>query len=187
MAEQGIEFEATQPPEALTISFHRNYNGFYGNNVSGTEQASTSGLEAHLGYWLRRVSNQVSGAFARSLQQRHVSVAEWVVLSQIGAGPEARPAELADEIGLTRGAVSKVLDKLEGKKWLARRTSPEDNRVQILSLTRQGKRVLPQLAEIADHNDERFFNYLDAKERETLRRLLQKLTEFHQIQEVPTE
>jgi len=62
-------------------------------------------------------------SFARSLQQ-HVSVAEWVVLSHVAARPEVRPGGLADHLGLTRGAVFKVLDKLEGKKWITRRTMP---------------------------------------------------------------
>jgi DNA-binding MarR family transcriptional regulator len=110
--------------------------------MGGTEQPASPGLEAHLGYWLRRVSNHVPGA---------------------------------DELGLTRGAVPKVLDKFEGKQWIARRTLPDDNRVRLLSLTRQGERILPQLADITDRNDEGFFHCLDAKEQETLRRLLQKL------------
>jgi DNA-binding MarR family transcriptional regulator len=155
--------------------------------MSEKKQAASPGLEAHLGYWLRRVSNHVSAAFARSLQQQHVSVAEWVVLSQIAARPQVRPAELADELGLTRGAVSKVLDKLEGKKWITRRTMPDDNRVQLLSLTRQGQRVLPQLSEIADRNDERFFDCLDAKEQDTLRNQLRKLIQFHHIRDVAVE
>jgi DNA-binding MarR family transcriptional regulator len=155
--------------------------------MSEKEQAASPGLEAHLGYWLRRVSNHVSAAFVRSLQQQHVSVAEWVVLSQVAAWPEVRPAELADQLGLTRGAVSKVLDKLEGKKWIRRRTMPDDKRVQLLSLTRQGQRVLPQLAEIADRNDRRFFECLDSKEQDTLRQLLRKLVEFHHIRDVPVE
>jgi DNA-binding MarR family transcriptional regulator len=151
------------------------------------EQSASPGLQAHLGYWLRRVSNHVSAAFARSLQQRHVTVSEWVVLSQIGARPEVRPADLAYQLELTRGAVSKVLDKLEGKKWITRRTMPDDYRVQLLSLTRQGQRALPQLADIADRNDERFFGCLDAHEKDTLRHLLRKLIEFHQIRDVPVE
>jgi DNA-binding MarR family transcriptional regulator len=56
-----------------------------------------------------------------------------------------------------------------------------------LSLTRQGQRVVPQLAEIADRNDERFFDCLDAKKQETLRHLLRKLIEFHHIPEAPVE
>jgi DNA-binding MarR family transcriptional regulator len=95
------------------------------------------------------------------------------------------PGELAEALALTPGAVSKVIHKLEAKNWIARVTKLEDNRVQLLSLTRQGRRILPQLAEIADLNDQRFFDCLDAAERATLRRLLCKLAEFHQIRDVP--
>jgi len=144
-------------------------------------------LEAHLGYWLRRVSNHISGAFARALQEKDVSVAEWVVLSQIDVRPGVRPAELAGTLGLTRGAVSKVLDKLEEKKCITRRTLEADNRGLLLSLTQRGRRVLPELREIADGNDRRFFNDLDAKEKATLGQLLRKLAAIHEIRNVPVE
>ena len=144
-------------------------------------------LESHLGYWLRRVSNQVSGAFVRALQTRHTSVAEWVVMCQLQERPGITPAELAGRLDLTRGAVSKVIDKLEAKRWVAHSTKPEDGRVQLMSLTRQGSRILPELAEIADQNDREFFEGLDANEKAALRRLLGKLVEFHQIRNVPTQ
>jgi DNA-binding MarR family transcriptional regulator len=90
-------------------------------------------------------------------------------------------------LDLTRGAVSKVIDKLEAKRWIARSTKPQDGRVQLLSLTRQGSRILPELAEIADQNDREFFEGLHPEERATLRHLLGKLTELHQIRGVPIE
>ncbi len=37
-------------------------------------------LTSHLGYWLRYVSNHASHAFARKLDGRDVTVAEWVVM-----------------------------------------------------------------------------------------------------------
>ena len=141
----------------------------------------------HLGYWLRRVSNHVSGAFARALQTRHASVAEWVVLCHVQERPGITPGALAEALDLTRGAVSKIIDKLAAKNWIARTAKPGDSRVQLLSLTRPGSRVLPQLAEIADRNDREFFAGLEAGERATLRRLLAKLAEFHQIRNVPIE
>jgi DNA-binding MarR family transcriptional regulator len=147
----------------------------------------SSALEAHLGYWLRRVSNHVSGAFAKALEARHVSVAEWVVLSEIHQRPEIRPAELADKIGLTRGAISKVLDKLEEKKWITRKTVKADSRGQLLVMMQQGRRVLPELRETADRNDQRFFDCLDAKEKATLRQLLRKVTASNEIRDVPVE
>ena len=151
------------------------------------EEQPLPDLELHLGYWLRRVSNHVSGAFARALQTRHTSVAEWVMLCHLQERPGITSGELAEALALTRGAVSKVIDKLEAKNWITRSTKPEDNRVQLLSLTRPGRRILPQLAEIADRNDQQFFDCLDAGERGTLRRLLAKLAEFHQIRSVPIE
>jgi DNA-binding MarR family transcriptional regulator len=157
-----------------------------GRNLPDEKQVGL-GLEIHLGYWLRRVSNRVSGAFARTLHARRVSVAEWVLLRHLQERQSITPGELAEALGLTRGAVSKVLDKLVEKNWIARATKPEDNRVQLISMTRHGRRALPQLAEIADRNDEEFFDCLDAHERATLRRLLRKLADFHRIKDVPIE
>jgi DNA-binding MarR family transcriptional regulator len=144
-------------------------------------------LESHLGYWLRRVSNHVSGAFARALNARQTSVCEWVVLCQIQERPGITPGELAATLDLTRGAVSKIIDKLEARAWVARSPQPRDGRVQLLALTRQGSRVLPELAAIADENDQRFFQVLDTAEQETLRHLLGKLADIHRIGNVPVE
>lgn len=144
-------------------------------------------LEAHLGYWVRLVSNRISGTFSRALQEQGVSVAEWVALNQLGSGAPLSPAGLADAMGMTRGGISKVLDKLQFKGWISRTTSQEDNRVQLLAVTRRGKRVLPELTTIADSNDERFFGALDATERATLRKLLQKLADTHQMHNIPVD
>ena len=144
-------------------------------------------LEIHLGYWLRLVSNEVSGAFARALQERHISVAEWVALSRIAALAELTPARLATAMSMTRGAVTKVLDKLEAKKLVSRTASRLDNRVQLLSLTGLGKRILPGLTAIADGNDRHFFAVLSQDEQAALRNLLRKLAETHRIARIPVE
>jgi len=148
---------------------------------------SAPDLDLHLGYWLRRVSNRVSGEFARTLQTRRASVAEWVVLCRVQERPGITPGELADALALTRGAVSKVIDKLEAKSWITGSTKPRDNRVRLFCLTRRGSRVLPELAKIASRNDRAFFDVLKPGERATLRRLLSKLVDIHRIGAVPIE
>ena len=148
---------------------------------------SVSKLETHLGYLLRRVSNAVSGDVARALHARQTSVAEWVLLRHLYDGEHITPAELAEALTMSRGAISKIVDKLQTKGWIRSRTNPQDSRVQLLSLTGVGQRVLPELAEIADRNDERFFASLDAGEKSALRRLLGKLRDHHQIRDVPVE
>jgi DNA-binding MarR family transcriptional regulator len=144
-------------------------------------------LDAHLGYWLRRVSNEVSGAFARALQTEGVSAAEWVALRLLHGEAKRTPGDLAGLTGMTRGAVTKVLDKLEAKALVTRAVNPEDNRVQWLSLTRSGQRLVPKLAALADRNDAHFFGCLSTAEQRALQKLLEKLTDFHRLREVPVD
>jgi DNA-binding MarR family transcriptional regulator len=153
---------------------------------------SLPALEDHLGYWLRRVSNPVSESFAkRLLQARQVTVAEWVAIRLIFAAQESgtsvTSSELVKQIGMTRGAISKVLDKLETKGWIARTTNPADSRVQWLSRTSEGSLVLPELAQLAEANEEAYFQCLTSQERDTLRALLEKLAQQHHLSTVPTE
>jgi DNA-binding MarR family transcriptional regulator len=146
-----------------------------------------SGLEAHLGYWLRRVSNSVSSGFAQSLQAKQTSVAEWVLLRHLWDWTQATPGEMADALAMTRGAISKIIDKLESKGWIRSKINPEDNRGQLLSLSGAGRRVVPELAKIADRNDQKFFSCLDSEEWTALRHLLGKLATHHQMHDVPLE
>ena len=126
-----------------------------------------SSLESHLGYWLRYVSNHVSHAFSLKLAARGVTVAEWVVLRELYEG-ETAPSALADRLGMTRGAISKLADRLIAKALIVRRAIAGDRRFQSLALTRQGRAVIPKLAALADENDQEFFAALDRETRETI-------------------
>ncbi|MFD4836495.1 MarR family winged helix-turn-helix transcriptional regulator [Achromobacter sp. NPDC058515] len=116
-----------------------------------------------------------------------MSVAEWVALNQIRSGAALTPAGIAGATGMTRGGISKVLEKLQSKGWISRETSPEDNRVQLLALTRQGEHVLPELTVISDDNDEHFFGALSTAEQDMLRQLLKKLADIHQLSNIPVD
>lgn len=153
----------------------------------GTSRSSPSTLDTHLGYWMRRVSNAVSGAFVRALQTEDVSAAEWVAARLLLGETRRSPGDLAALTGMTRGAVSKVLDKLEAKGLVTRTDNPEDSRAQWLSLTRRGERLVPKLAALADRNDGDFFGCLTARERVELRRLLEKLANAHGLHGVPVD
>lgn len=144
-------------------------------------------LEAHLGYLLRRVSNEVSSTFSRSLQEHNVSVGEWVILCHIQNHPQISSSTFADTLLFTRGAVSKITKKLETKHWVKRTISPEDCRVHQLVLTPRCQKLLPKLAKIADQNDEQFFSCLEDGEQNTLRRIFGKLIRHHQIKTIPIE
>ena len=89
---------------------------------------TTPELSSHLGYWLRFVSNHVSHAFALKVENLGVTVAEWVVLRQLLAAEPAAPSRLADLMGVTRGTVSKLVDRLIAKELVARENNASDRR-----------------------------------------------------------
>lgn len=145
-----------------------------------------SGLEAHLGYWLRYVSNQASHAFARKVQALGVTVAEWVVMREL-YDAEHMPSALADRLGMTRGAISKLAGRLETKGLIARKGAKSDGRVQILALTGDGRALVPKLAALADKNDEEFFGVLDAELRKAIQAAIKKIVRRPGLKSVPTD
>src|SRR5271154_7140894 len=136
-----------------------------------------SDLTAHLGYWLRYVSNHVSQAFARKVEAHGVTVAEWVLMRQLLEAKALAPSRLADRMGMTRGAISKLADRLIAKSMLVRAADPEDARSQTLSLTAGGRALVPKLAALADANDAEFFDHLAPKNRAALLRILREIVE----------
>jgi DNA-binding MarR family transcriptional regulator len=146
-----------------------------------------SDLRKHAGFWLRFVSNHVSQAFARKLLDSGVTVAAWVVLREMYGQQEMSSSALADRIGMTRGATSKLVDRLVGKALVTRQDRSDDRRFQDIALTPAGQRLVPSLAALADQNDEEFFQPLSAKERENLIAILKKLVQAHGLYKLPTE
>lgn len=133
---------------------------------------TVSALEEHLGYWLRAVSNHVSHAFSRKVEAHGVTVAEWVVLRVLFERDAQPPSQVAEALGMTRGAISKLADRLEAKSLLLRTTDGADRRYQSLVLTEAGRALVPVLAALADRNDAEFFGQLTAEERQVMERCL---------------
>ena len=128
------------------------------------------------------VSNAVSHTFARKLLASDVTVAEWVILREMYAGDEnTSPSVVAELTGLTRGAVSKLIDRLLFKGFVTRTVSSSDRRYQEIMLTAGAIKLVPKLASIADENDEHFFSILSSSERNTLIKTLIKLAELHRL------
>lgn len=148
---------------------------------------AVASLESHLGYWLRAVSNQVSAAFARKVEGFGVSVAEWVILRLLFDKAGAAPSELANLTGMTRGAISKLADRMMAKKLIAQSFDSEDRRYQALSLTASGRALVPKLAALADRNEQEFFGHLKASERKTIETLMRGIIARRDIRKVPVD
>jgi DNA-binding MarR family transcriptional regulator len=151
-----------------------------------------SGLEVHAGFWLRFVSNHVSGRFRKLVEENGVTVSEWVALRALYddsavAVTRITTSTLVDSLGMTKGAVSKILARLEEKELVRREADQVDARVQRLALTEAGRALVPRLAALADQNDEHFFGFLEPAQRAALVKTLQNIVRAHGLTQLPTE
>lgn len=70
--------------------------------------------------------------FARKVEDEGVTVAEWVFMRSLYDDEGIAPSALAARMGMTRGAISKLADRLVEKDLVAREAG--DGRGQILTL-----------------------------------------------------
>ena len=149
------------------------------------QNKSASKLDDHVGYWLRFVSNHVSQAFTRKVEARGVTVAEWVLLRAMLEAGAVNPSQLAERLGMTRGAISKLIERVSQKGLVTRSAAGSDRRFQTVQLTAAGKKLVPVLARLADENDQEFFGHLTSAQKSQLQTLLQDLVRRHGWKDLP--
>jgi DNA-binding MarR family transcriptional regulator len=148
---------------------------------------SVSALEDHLGYWLRILSNHVSHSFRRRVEAQGVTVAEWVVLRTLLSSAPINPSQLAEIVGLTRGSVSKLIDRLVDKNLVRCRSEKKDRRYQTLTLTPMGRKLVPLLAQLADDNDAEVFGHLRSEKHKSLFGALKNIVRHHGLKDIPVD
>ncbi len=80
-----------------------------------------------------------------------------------------------------------MVSRLE-EKGLARRAPVDGSaRAQALTLTDQGRALVPQLAALADQNEEHFFGHLAAPQRQTMVQVFRELVAHHQLKDLPLD
>lgn len=144
-------------------------------------------LSAHLGYLLRSLSNHVSQRFAAKLAQDGTSVAEWVLLRELFDGAGLPPSQIAGRMGLTRGAITKLADRLIARGLVLRVADDADGRAQRLTLTLTGRALVPRLAALADRNEADAFGHLSPAQRTTLEETLRALIRHHGLITAPID
>ncbi|MBU1619863.1 MAG: MarR family winged helix-turn-helix transcriptional regulator [Gammaproteobacteria bacterium] len=144
-------------------------------------------LEDHLGFWLRFVSNHVSGRFEKLIAAHGLTVSEWVALRTLYNKAESTHAELIEALGMTKSAASKVVTRLETKGLACRISTAHSAREQRIGLTAQGRSLVPVLASCADENEQFFFGHLDLTTKQALQQVMIDLTKQHQLTQVPVE
>jgi len=131
------------------------------------------------GHLVRRL-NQISVAvFADRMALLGVELTpvQFGALSAIEATPGIDQASLAGAIAYDKATIGGVVDRLENKGYIRRKTSHTDRRARVLSVTAKGQALLKTIRpEVADLQND-ILSGLDAGERAQFLALLRKTTD----------
>lgn len=92
---------------------------------------------------LVRLETELWDRIDRRLREDHDLPLSWFEPMQIMNRVAAcRAVDIAEELSITEGGVSKLVDRIERAGWCVRSPNPNDARSSVVTLTRAGRRVL---------------------------------------------
>jgi DNA-binding MarR family transcriptional regulator len=107
----------------------------------------------------------------RRLASLELSAAQFIVIASLAGEERKSASDLCKGISYDAGAMTRMLDRLEGKGLIRRNRSPDDRRLVHLELTDEGRALYPRMRELSLGVANRFlhgFTKVEARQLETL-------------------
>lgn len=135
--------------------------------------------ERRLGFLLHYLSGLVTRRLEAVLAEEGYTHSEYLVLLGMYQERWVTHFALIRYLGLTKGAISKVLRRLEHAGLVERRLIAGSQRRQCLSLTAEGEVLVQRLAGLAETNDEHYLLPLQPGQQRALVDALWELANHH--------
>ena len=129
------------------------------------------------GYVIERTAKRLKHAFQKTLHELNADITadQWVVLDVVIRTPGMSQQEIGDATAKDRPTITRILDKLEEKDLIARRSDPEDRRKFGIHPTATGKRKVKTLLPKVERFRTAHFQGLNDKDMRDLVRILDKI------------
>jgi DNA-binding MarR family transcriptional regulator len=125
-----------------------------------------------IGFLLSQLGGQSSKRWSERLDQLGLEPREVMVFRFVAMAEGRSQTEIARAIGLPASRIVALVDRLEERGWVERRTSAGDRRAHALHLTPRGRDLFGQVAELSAEHEADLVRGLSAKDRATLVELL---------------
>ena len=131
------------------------------------------------GYLFRRMQQIAVAVFVEECRAFDLTPVQYAALVAIHTHPGIDATRLSAVIAFDRSTLGNVIERLEAKKLVERKPSPQDKRVKLLYLTRSGATVLRDIMPSVDRAQARMLQPLKAADRKTLMALLARLVDLN--------
>lgn len=129
-------------------------------------------LHERLGFKLSRLSRLMQSRLETGLAEHGLTRLKWCVLAGVGMEGHSAPSDLADHLGITRPAISRLLKAMIKDGLIERSLVEEDGRSRQISITEFGQQKLQACWPMVDANQDHFLQKLSAQQRQDLNQTL---------------
>jgi len=113
----------------------------------------------------------------KRLAPLELSAAQFIVIASLAGEERKSASDLCKGISYDAGAMTRMLDRLEGKGLIRRNRSPDDRRLVHLELTDEGRALYPRMRELSMSVANRFLHGFTKAEARQLESLLSRMLE----------
>lgn len=131
------------------------------------------------GHLIRRLQQISVARFTEECADFSLTSVQFAALTAIGENPGIDATRLSAIIAFDRSTIGDVLERLEGKGWVARSPGATDKRTKRLSLTPDGRGVLDAVLPAVFRVQERILAPLAETDRRRFVELLEQLVDLH--------
>ena len=131
--------------------------------------------QQHVSYWVRLAEARFSENLTKMLEEWRLLPSEWGVLRELYGPGRRSPVELAKIIGMSKGGMSKLIDRLVKKELVRKEVAKLDRRFRAVGLTAYGKEWVEFIASLEKDLDRQFFGKLRGGGRYRLTEYLKRI------------
>jgi DNA-binding MarR family transcriptional regulator len=130
-----------------------------------------------IGFWVHRVYQASRNELYRRFREagEEVTPEQWAILLRLWERDGQTQSELSDGTFRDRPTMSRIVDGLESRGWVERRSDETDGRVRKVHLTRRGRDLRAKLVPVARGIVERMVDGIDERALVATRKALQKM------------
>src|ERR1700754_1357438 len=131
------------------------------------------------GYLFRRMQQIAVAIFVEECRAFDLTPVQYAALVAIHTHPGINATRLSAVIAFDRSTLGSVIERLEAKRLIERKPSPEDKRIKLLGLSRTGATLLRDIAPAVERAQTRMLQPLKAADRKDLMALMAQLVDLN--------
>ena len=135
----------------------------------------TSDDQHFIGYTITDVGRLLRTVFERRVRAFGLTRAQWLIIARLHRRPGLSQSEIADLLEIEKAPAGRLIERMEAKNWLQRRSDARDRRVNRLYLTSKANRLHTAIWPIAEATVDDALHDLSSAERQRLSALMARV------------